>query len=241
MQQIDPESGYVTYNDVNQIPNVSTVSPPIVQSFRQLVQEIYLAATDTEQGGQTYLVYIYGELDYYNSDQVFKEKMKQMMTPFEVTVIEQYTSDLNKEPEVATTYNGETVTAITLKPGQEAVVQFDKPLDFENNKVSYVLDSFKVEGELFDKYQGMVTLYPPEKVITNNTLVEEMQLKIVIDPKTKPKNTMNTQESFTVALDFVDDHETKPLPTQYFLTVTVEFEIVEDSDFVFNAADFTNV
>ena len=104
-----------------------------------------------------------------------------------------------------------------------------------------MLESFKVEGELIDKYQSMVTLYPPEKVITNSTLVEEMQLKVVIDPKTKPKNTMNTQESFTVALDFVDDHETNPLPTKYFLTVTVEFEIVEDSDFVFNAADFTNV
>ena len=235
MQQIDPESGYVTYTEVDQIPKESTVSPPIVQSFRSSVQEIYLAATDAEQGGQTYLVYIYGELDYYDSDQVFKEKMKQMMTPFEVTVIEPYTSDQNTIPDVATTYNGETVTAITLKPGQEAVVQFDKPLDFENNKVSYVLDSFKVEGELFDKYQGMVTLYPPEKVITNNTLVEEMQLKIVIDPKTKPKNTMNTQESFVVALDFIDDHATDPQTTEYFLTVVVEFEIVEAEEFTFDS------
>ena len=240
MQQIDPESGYVPYTEVDQIPKESTVSPPIVQSFRSSIQEIYLAATDAEQGGQTYLVYIYGELDYYDSDQVSKEKMKQMMTPFEVTVIEPYSSDQNKKPEVATTYNGETVTEITLKPGQEAVVQFDKPLDFENNKVSYVLESFEVEGELIDKYQGMVTLYPPEKVISNNTLVEEMQLKIVIDPKTKPKNTMNTQESFTVNLDFVDDHETNPLTAQYSLVVTVEFEIVEASEFVFNAADFTN-
>ena len=51
---------------------------------------------------------------------------------------------------------------------------------------------------------------------------------------------MNTQESFTVNLDFVDDHATNPLTTQYSLVVTVEFEIAEASDFVFNADDFTN-
>ena len=51
---------------------------------------------------------------------------------------------------------------------------------------------------------------------------------------------MNTQESFTVNLDFVDDHATNPLTTQYSLVVTVEFEIAEASDFVFNAEDYTN-
>ena len=81
----------------------------------------------------------------------------------------------------------------------------------------------------------MVTLYPPEKVITNSTLVEEMQLKVVIDPKTKPKNTMNTQESFVVALDFIDDHATDPQTTEYFLTVVVEFEIVEAEEFTFDS------
>ena len=53
-----------------------------------------------------------------------------MMTPFEVTVSEPYVSDdLNTIEEVTTTYNGELVTEITLKPGEEAVVSFDKPLD----------------------------------------------------------------------------------------------------------------
>ena len=75
-------SAYDTYTDFYQIPWVNTISPPIVQDFDGDKRQMYLAATSADHVGKIFQVYIYGELDYYNSDVEYQETVKQVMRPF---------------------------------------------------------------------------------------------------------------------------------------------------------------
>ena len=110
-----------------------------------------------------------------------------MVDPFTVTIAAPYAKMYNTAPTIEVSVDREIVEAVILKPGEEVLIKFEEPLDYENNRVRYIPKTFYVGGSLDTKYEPMVALYPNERSITNSTQAQELEVKIVIPPDTKAR------------------------------------------------------
>ena len=97
-----------------------------------------------------------------------------MVDPFTITIAAPYAKLYNTAPTIEVTVDREVVDAVILKPGEEVLINFEEPLDNENNKVTYISKTFNVGGSLDTKYAPMVTLYPDERSIPSFTQAEEL-------------------------------------------------------------------
>ena len=97
-----------------------------------------------------------------------------MVDPFRVTIAAPYAKMYNTAPTIEVSVDREIVEAVILKPGEEVLIKFEEPLDYENNRVRYIPKTFYVGGSLDTKYAPMVTLYPDKRSITSFTQAEEL-------------------------------------------------------------------
>ena len=78
--------------------------------------------------------------------------------PLRVEISEPYFLKFNTAPSITTSIDGSSTSELTTKAGEDTIVNFNRPIDTENNHVSYVMDSYVVLGEHSLKYAPMVSL-----------------------------------------------------------------------------------
>ena len=104
------------------------------------------------------------------------------MDPFFIEVHKQFEPQISSsEPLLSAIFNGREVSQVYVRPEEQAKISLSLAEDLESSSLNYSQDSLVIEGQHAEKYESMVELYPPQKYITNDTKVDDIEIRISIE------------------------------------------------------------